>query len=97
MAVLKALPADLFDGVLAEYKKPEDLIGENGLLKQITKAVVERALQGRASLENCRSSFPASATAASSRSLIPGRGPFEAVRILGSILQPPASAVDESL
>jgi len=45
MTVLKALPAELIDGLLADYKKPEDLIGENGLLKQITKAVVERALQ----------------------------------------------------
>jgi len=45
MTVLKALPAGLIDGLLADYKKPEDLIGENGLLKQITKAVVERALQ----------------------------------------------------
>ena len=26
--------------------KPEDIIGENGLLKQLTKAVLERALQG---------------------------------------------------
>ena len=45
MTVLKALPAGLIDSLLADYKKPEDLIGENGLLKQITKAVVERALQ----------------------------------------------------
>jgi putative transposase len=29
---------------LANYKKPEDLIGENGLLKQLTKLLVERAL-----------------------------------------------------
>lgn len=41
----KPLPADIIDGLLAEYKKPEDLIGENGLLKQLTKALVERALQ----------------------------------------------------
>ena len=45
MAVTKALPADLIDGLLADYKKPEDLIGENGLLKQLTKVLVERALQ----------------------------------------------------
>ena len=45
MTVTKALPAELIDGLLAGYKKPEDLIGENGLLKQLTKAVVERALQ----------------------------------------------------
>lgn len=39
------LPADLIDGLLADYKKPEDLLGENGILKQLTKAVVERALE----------------------------------------------------
>lgn len=41
----KPLPQDLLDGLLANYKKPEDLIGEEGLLKQLTKALVERALQ----------------------------------------------------
>ena len=35
----------LVDALLAGYKKPEDLIGENGLLKQFTKAVLERAMQ----------------------------------------------------
>lgn len=45
MTVSKALPNDLIDGLLANYKKPEDLIGENGLLKQLTKALVERALE----------------------------------------------------
>ena len=35
----------LIDKLLAEYKKPEDIIGENGLLKQLTKAVLERALK----------------------------------------------------
>lgn len=35
----------LLSALLADYKKPEDLIGENGLLKQLTKAVVEKALQ----------------------------------------------------
>src|SRR5215467_3622601 len=32
------------DQLLTDYKKPEDIIGENGLLKQLTKAVLERAL-----------------------------------------------------
>jgi len=45
MTVSKSLPKDLIDGLLANYKKPEDLIGENGLLKQLTKALVERALE----------------------------------------------------
>lgn len=31
--------------MLADYKGPEDLIGEQGLLKQLTKALVERAMQ----------------------------------------------------
>jgi putative transposase len=36
---------ELIDRLLKDYQKPEDLIGENGLLKQLTKALVERALQ----------------------------------------------------
>jgi len=36
---------ELIDSLLADYKKPEDLIGENGLLKHLTKKLVERALQ----------------------------------------------------
>ena len=35
----------LIDKLLGDYQKPEDLIGENGLLKQLTRAIVERALQ----------------------------------------------------
>lgn len=39
-----ALDKDLIDKLLEGYQKPEDLIGENGLLKQLTKALVEKAL-----------------------------------------------------
>src|SRR3954463_14326666 len=39
-----ALDPDVIDKLLAEYKKPEDIIGENGLLKQLTKALLERAM-----------------------------------------------------
>ena len=39
-----AIPQALLDHVIAQYKKPSDLIGENGLLKQFTKAVFEAAL-----------------------------------------------------
>lgn len=49
MTTKKALPDDLIDSLLSNYKKPEDLIGENGLLKQLTKALVERALQAEMS------------------------------------------------
>lgn len=38
------VPDALLDELLANYQKPEDLIGENGLLKQLTKRLVERAL-----------------------------------------------------
>ena len=34
----------LLDQLLANYQKPEDLIGADGLLKQLTKKLVERAL-----------------------------------------------------
>jgi hypothetical protein len=38
------VPDELLSGLLANYRKPEDLIGENGLLKQLTKLLVEKAL-----------------------------------------------------
>lgn len=42
-----AIETELLDHLFANYnyQKPEDLIGENGLLKQLTKAILERALQ----------------------------------------------------
>jgi putative transposase len=35
---------EVLDELIKDYKKPEDLIGESGLLKQLTKALMERAL-----------------------------------------------------
>ena len=35
---------ELLDELIKDYKKPEDLIGETGLLKQLTKALIERAM-----------------------------------------------------
>jgi len=35
---------ELIDELLKGYQKPEDVIGENGLLKQLTKALLERAM-----------------------------------------------------
>lgn len=40
-----AIDLDLIDQLLVNYKKPEDIIGENGLLKQLTKAVLERVMK----------------------------------------------------
>ena len=40
---------DLIDQLLKDYKSPEDVLGENGLLKQLTKALLERALKAELS------------------------------------------------
>ena len=39
----------LIDELLKGYQKPEDLIGENGLLKQLTKQLLERAMSAELS------------------------------------------------
>ena len=39
-----AIKTELIDELLKDYQKPEDIIGENGLLKQFVKAVLERAM-----------------------------------------------------
>src|ERR1700726_440370 len=44
-----AIDLKLIDKLLVDYKKPEDIIGENGLLKQLTKALLERAMQAEMS------------------------------------------------
>ena len=36
---------NLVDQLLKDYKQPEDILGDNGLLKQFTKALLERAMQ----------------------------------------------------
>jgi putative transposase len=38
------LRPELLDELLKEYKNPEDLLGEGGILKQLTKALIERCL-----------------------------------------------------
>lgn len=35
----------VIDDLLKKYKTPEEILGDNGLLKQLTKAVLQRALQ----------------------------------------------------
>ncbi len=37
---------ELIDELIKGYQSPEEILGENGLLKQLTKAVLERCLQG---------------------------------------------------
>ena len=38
---------EVIDKLLTNYQKPEDIVGENGLLKQLTKALVERAMEAK--------------------------------------------------
>ena len=40
---------ELIDQLLANYDGPEDLIGEHGLLKELTRALVERAKHAESS------------------------------------------------
>lgn len=42
---MKKINPDLIDELLKDYKKPEDITGDNGILKQLTKAILERALE----------------------------------------------------
>lgn len=35
----------VIDDLLKKFKTPEEILGDNGLLKQLTKAVLQRALQ----------------------------------------------------
>lgn len=40
----KGIEDEIIDNLLKDYKEPEDLIGEGGLLKQLTKRLLERAM-----------------------------------------------------
>jgi putative transposase len=40
---------ELLDELLKEYKSPDDMFGTDGLLQQLTKALVERAMQSELS------------------------------------------------
>jgi putative transposase len=44
MTKKNTLSDELIDELLKDYKSPEDVIGENGLLKQLTKRLLERAM-----------------------------------------------------
>lgn len=42
---MQEIRPELIDELLRGYKKPEEITGEGGLLKQLTKAILERALE----------------------------------------------------
>lgn len=37
---------ELLDELLKDYEKPEDLLGKSGILKELSKALIERSLEG---------------------------------------------------
>jgi len=39
-----AISEEVLDKLLENYQRPEDVLGENGLLKQLTKGLLERIL-----------------------------------------------------
>jgi len=49
-----AIDKTLIDRLLKDYKCPEEMIWENGLLKQLTKAVLERALEAESPASSWR-------------------------------------------
>jgi putative transposase len=40
------IPPEVLDQLLKDYQGPEDLLGEGGILKQLTQALIERCLDG---------------------------------------------------
>ena len=44
MTTKTGIPLELLDQLLSNYTRPEDLTGEDGLFKQLKKALIERAL-----------------------------------------------------
>ena len=44
MTTTSTITPELLDQLLANYKKPEDLTGQDGLFKLLKKALIERAL-----------------------------------------------------
>jgi putative transposase len=42
---------EILDELIRDYKNPEDLLGENGLLKELTKALLERAMDAELTYE----------------------------------------------
>ena len=55
---------ETIDEMLKDYKKPDDVLVENGLLKQLTKALLQYALNGQAPSDTVfRAAAEAAATA----------------------------------
>jgi putative transposase len=49
---------ELLDELLLEYRTPEDILGDGGLLKQLSQRLIERALAGELSHHLKTDPFP---------------------------------------
>ena len=74
-----AIDKELIDKLLVDYKGPEDLLGEQGLLKQFTKALLERAMQAELThFSDIRSMIRRAATA-ETRAMAQAQKPSQAI------------------
>ena len=64
---------ELIDELLKEYQTPQDILAEDGLLKQLTKAVIERCLETEL---DTHLGYPKHAR----RAMPPGTGAMDTVR-----------------
>jgi putative transposase len=48
---VNSIDPKIIDELIKTYEKPEDLLGENGILKQLQKAMLERILEGEITTE----------------------------------------------
>ena len=44
-----AIKQEILDELLKEYKNPEDLLGKNGIMHQLKRALIEKAMEGEIS------------------------------------------------
>lgn len=78
----KKIRPELIDELLKDYKQPEDITGSGGILKQLTKAILERALNAELThelgyLKHSRSVKGNSRNGNSSKTLITDHGDME--------------------
>lgn len=81
-----AIDSDLVNQLVKDCRKPEDLVGEGGLLSQLTKAVLERALEAEMTEHLGYSKHDPggrnggnSRNGKSSKTLVTDRGPVEII------------------
>jgi putative transposase len=79
------LSPEVLDTILKDYNHPEDLLGEHGILKQLTKALVERCLN--AEIEHQLKTVPDSAVNPASESGKNRRNGYSKKTIKGSFGQ----------